>query len=98
MEVACLHSSSELGKVRPLPCIQSQMLSRSPRPSIRQISHSSDPHPSKRAKTAASQRHEAIGGRAKAEIWFHDTNNNASGTKDAPYLDSVLHLQLLMSR
>lgn len=74
------------------------MLSRHPKSSIRQISDSSDPRPSKRAKTAAVGNYEATGGRAKAERWFNDTNNNASGTKDAPYLDSESHLRILMSR
>lgn len=36
--------------------------------------------------------HEAIRGRVKAERWFNDTNNNASGTKDVTYLDGRLHI------
>ncbi|KAL9076330.1 MAG: hypothetical protein Q9161_001046 [Pseudevernia consocians] len=74
------------------------MLSPHPRPSIRRFSDSSDPRPSKRAKTATVRQHEAIGGRAKAERWFNDTNNNASRTKDGPYLDSESHLHLPMFR
>ncbi len=68
--------------------MQSEMLSRHPKPSVRRFSDSSDPRPSKRAKTAAVGQHGAIGGRAKAERWFNDSNNNASGSKAVPYLDS----------
>ena len=74
------------------------MLSPHPRPSVRRFSDSSDPRPSKRAKTATVRQHEAIGGRAKAERWFNDTNNNASRTKDGPYLDSESHLHVPMFR
>ena len=74
------------------------MLSRHPRPSLRRFSDSSDPRPSKKAKTAAVGQHDAIGGRAKAERWFNDSNNNASGTKAVPYLDSKSHLHIPMSR
>ncbi len=75
------------------------MLSRHPRSSVRHISDTSDPRPSKRAKTTAVGQREAMGaGRANAERWFNDSNNNASGTKDVPYLDSESHLQNLLSR
>lgn len=63
------------------------MLSQHPRPSLLHNSDSSDPRPSKRAKFETVGQHEAIGSRAQAERWFNDTNNNASGTKDALYLD-----------
>ncbi|KAM0798661.1 frequency clock protein [Usnea florida] len=53
-----------------------------------QISDSSDlPRPSKRAKLAHIGQHEATGGRAGAETWFNNTNNNACVTRDAPYVD-----------
>ncbi len=69
------------------------MLSRHPRSSARRIYDTSDPRPSKRAKTTAVGQREAMGaGRANAERWFNDSNNNASGTKDVPYLDSESHL------
>ena len=66
-------------------------------PSVPQIPNSSNSRPLKKVKTAAVGGHEAIGGRAKAERWFNDTNNNACGTKDAPYLDggSLLHFPML---
>lgn len=70
------------------------MLSRHPGSSLPQISDYSDSRPSKRAKTAAVGQREAICGRAKAETWFNDANNNPSGTKDVAYLDSELHLQI----
>ncbi|CAD6579523.1 MAG: hypothetical protein ASARMPRED_009170 [Alectoria sarmentosa] len=87
-----------MGKDRALNGIQSQMLSRHPKPPPRHISDSSDPRPSKRAKTAMVEKPEATGSRAKAERWFNDTNNNASGTKDALYLDSESPLQTLICR
>lgn len=96
--LAGLNSPGKLGKDRALNCIQSSMLSPHPRPSVRRFSDSSDPRPSKRAKTAVVGQHEAIGGRAKAERWFNDTNNNASRTKDVPYLDSESHLPVPMFR
>ena len=74
------------------------MLSQHLRPSARQISDPSDSRPSKRAKTATVRQHEAIGRRAKAERWFNDTNNNASGTRDVPYLDSESHIHIPKSR
>ena len=74
------------------------MLSQHLRPSVSQISDPSDSRPSKRAKTAAVRQREAIGRRAKAERWFNDTNNNASGTRDVPYLDSESHLHILKLR
>ena len=69
-------------------------MSQRTRPSVRRISDASDLRPSKRAKTAAGRQREAIGSRAKAERWFNDTNNNASGAKDVPYLDSESHLHI----
>lgn len=78
--------------------MQSPMLSRHHRPLIRQTSDSSDPRPSKRAKTTALGQNEATSGRVKAERWFNDSNNNASATKDVPYIDSESHLQIPMSR
>ena len=74
------------------------MLSRHPKPPPRNISDSSDPRPSKRAKTATVEKREATGSRAKAERWFNDTNNNASGTKDALYLDSKSHVHTAIFR
>ena len=74
------------------------MLSQHLRPSVSQISDPSDSRPSKRAKTAAVRQREAIGRRAKAERWFNDSNNNASGTRDVPYLDSESHLHILKLR
>ena len=68
------------------------------RPSVPHMSDLSNPRPSKRAKTAAVGRHEATGGRAKAQRWFNHINNNASGTKDVAYLDSVSHLHIPMFR
>ena len=93
-----LHSSSKLGKDRALDCIQFQMLPQHSRPSLLHTSDSSDPRPSKRAKIAAGRQHEAIGRRARAERWFNNTNNNASATKDVPYLDSEPHLHFSMLR
>ncbi|CAD6581617.1 MAG: hypothetical protein ASARMPREDX12_000611 [Alectoria sarmentosa] len=87
-----------MGKDRALNGIQFQMLSRHPKPPPRHISDSSDPRPSKRAKTATVEKPEATGSRAKAERWFNDTNNNASGTKDALYLDSESPMQTLICR
>ena len=85
---------SKLAEHRALDSIQIQMLPRHFRPSVRQISDSSDLRPSKRAKTAGARQREATGLRAKAERWFNDTNNNASGTRDVLYLDSKLTLQV----
>lgn len=68
------------------------MLSQHSRPSTHQTSDCSDQRPTKRLKAAAVGQH--VGGRAKAERWFNDTNNNASGTKDVPYLDSESHLHI----
>ena len=74
------------------------MLSQHLKPSARQISDPSDSRPSKRAKTAAVRQHAALGRRAKAERWFNDTNNNASGTRDVPHLDSESHIHILKLR
>ena len=69
-----------------------------PSPSVRQIPRSSDSRPSKRAKVAAAGHHEARGGRAKAERWYNDSNNNASGTKDIAYFDSESSLPIELCR
>ena len=68
--------------------------SRHHRPLVRQNSDSSVPRPSKRAKIAASEQNEETNGRVKAERWFNDSNNNASATKDVPYVDSKSHLYI----
>lgn len=68
------------------------------RPSVRQNSDCSVPRPSKRAKIAALEQNEAINGRAKAERWFNDSNNNPSATKDVPYVDSESHLYIPLFR
>lgn len=89
-------SSIQLGKDKQLDCMQPQMLSQHSRPSLLHKSDSSDPRPSKRAKIETVGNPEAIGSRVKAERWFNETNNNASGTKDVPYLDSESHLHIVM--
>ena len=65
-----------------------------PSPSVRQIPSSSESRPSKRAKITAAGQHEARAGRATAERWYNDSNNNASGTKDIAYFDSKSHLHI----
>lgn len=65
---------------------------------VHQISDYSDPRPSKRPKIAASEQKEAINGRVKAERWFNDSNNNASATRDVPYIDSESHLYIPLSK
>lgn len=81
-----------------LNCRDSQMLSRHHRPLVRQVFSSSDTRPSKRAKTATPGHHEATISRDKAERWFNDSNNNASATRDVPYIDSESHLYIPMFR
>ena len=69
------------------------MLLQQPKSLDRQISDSSDlPRPAKRAKLAQIGQHEATGGRAGAETWFNNTNNNACGTRDVPYVDGESRL------
>ena len=71
------------------------MLLQQPKSLDRQISDASDlPRPAKRAKLAQMGQREVTGGRAGAETWFNNTNNNACGTRDAPYVDGEPHMEI----
>lgn len=74
------------------------MLSQHHGPSLRPISDYSDTRPSKRAKIATVGQCRATGSRAKAERWFNETNNNASGTKDVQYMNSESNSHLAIFR